>query len=219
MFRTWLTRLAAWLSPAPPRPGAFGPGPPPRSRAPTPAELLAELKGTAWACASLNAAVCASFPPRLYVRTAAGTPEPRWPTRALTAPERRRLGPRGGSRVEEVTDHPLLDLLSSVNPVHNAFDLLELLTLSQEVHGCAYWLIDDGPLGTPAAIWPLPAHLVTPWRDPDSHNLVDAYLYRGGGEERLPPERVLAFRYPDPRDPYAAGASPLRACFEQARLA
>ena len=40
-----------------------------RNRNPTPNELLADLKGTAWTCASLNASVCAKFPPRLYVAT------------------------------------------------------------------------------------------------------------------------------------------------------
>ena len=48
-----------------------------RNRNPTPNELLAELKNTAWTCASINAAVCASFPPRLYVITDHGQPQPK----------------------------------------------------------------------------------------------------------------------------------------------
>lgn len=215
MFRTLLTRLASWLAPPAPRAGGSLPVPS-RSRPATAGELLAELKNTAWTCASLNAAVCASFPPRLYLRSPAGATRSRWPTRSLAGVQARRFS--GSGRVEEVTDHPLLDLLAQVNPIHNAFDLLEHTTLSQEVHGCAYWLIDATDLlGVPAAIWPLPAHLVTPWRDPDSANLVDCYLYRGG-EQRFTPEQVIAFRYPDVRDPYTAGVSPLRACFEQVRL-
>jgi hypothetical protein len=35
-----------------------------RNRAPSPNELLAELKGVAWVCASLNASACASHAPR-----------------------------------------------------------------------------------------------------------------------------------------------------------
>lgn len=38
-----------------------------RNRNPTPNELMAELKATAWTCATINAAVCASYAPRLYV--------------------------------------------------------------------------------------------------------------------------------------------------------
>src|SRR5262245_61171082 len=126
-----LTRLAGWMAPPLPRLGTGGiPWPTNRPRPPTPLELLAELKSTAWTCASLNAAVCASFPPRLYVRTAGGQPAPRTRTRALSAWERRRLGQmphtaglvRQSERVEEVLDHPLLELLARVNAFHNAFD-------------------------------------------------------------------------------------------------
>src|SRR5437762_13835536 len=85
-----------------------------RHRTPTPNELLAELKSTAWTCASINASVCASFAPRLYVTTQDGQPTPRCLTRALPAAVERRL--RGAAhlparhtraaRIEEVLDHP-----------------------------------------------------------------------------------------------------------------
>jgi len=94
-----------------------------------------------------------------------------------------------------------------------------LTTLYQEVHGGAYWYLDRGPLGTPQAIWILPSQNVTPRREPDSRNLVDYYLYRTGTrEQRFRPDQVIAFRYPDPRDPYTGGLSPLRACYEQVSL-
>ncbi|MBI3406948.1 MAG: phage portal protein [Planctomycetes bacterium] len=197
-----------------------------RHRTPTPTELLSELKNTAWTCASINAAVCASFPPRLYVSTAKDQASPRCLTRSLGAAERRRLEHRFQScslksaTVEEVVDHPLLTLLRQVNPIHNSFDLWELTELYLEVHGSAYWLLDLDPLlGTPANIWILPAQLVTPRREPQSRNLVDSYEFRGLAVERFAPERVVHFRFPDPRDPYTSGLSPLRACFEQAALA
>jgi HK97 family phage portal protein len=103
--------------------------------------------------------------------------------------------------------------------VHTPNDLWELTTLYQEVHGCAYWYLDRGPLGVPEAIWVLPAQNVTPRRQPDSPNLVDYYLYRAGArEQRFAPDDVIHFRYPDPRDPYTGGLSPLRACYEQVCL-
>ena len=198
-----------------------------RNRNPTPNEILAELKNTAWTCASINAAVCASFPPRLYVTTQADQPRPKAPTKALPAAAERRLRSaphltartKAAQHIEEVTDHPLLDLLAQVNHVHNGHDLWELTTLYQEVHGGAYWLLDFGPLGTPRQIWILPSQNVTPRRGPDSPNLVDYYLYRTGArEQRFRPDQVVHFRYPDPRDPYTGGLSPLRACYEQAAL-
>ena len=198
-----------------------------RNRNPTPNEILAELKNTAWTCASTNAAVCASFPPKLYVATRPDQPRPKCLTKSLPAAAERRLRSaphlsartKSADHIEEVADHPLLDLLVQVNPVMNAFDLWELTTLYQEVHGAAYWLLDLGPLGTPQRIWILPSQNVTARREPGSPNLVDSYLYRTGtSEQRFPPERVIHFRYPDPRDPYTGGLSPLRACYEQAAL-
>ena len=194
---------------------------------PTAFELLSELKNAAWTCASLNAAACASFPPKLYVRTRPGEPSPRCLTRPLAAKALHRLRSapqlelytRGAEHIEEVLDHPLLTLLAQVNPVHNAFDLWELTTLYQEVQGSAYWFLDVGPLSVPQAIWVLPSQNVTPRRAPDSRNLVDYYSYRTGtSEERFRPDQIIHFRYPDPRDPYTSGLSPLRACYEQVCL-
>jgi HK97 family phage portal protein len=199
-----------------------------RNRQPTPNELLAELKNTTWTCASINAAACAANPPRLYVVTAHNQPRPKCRTRALSSRCEERLcrlphvaaRTKGAARIEEVTEHPLLQLLRQANPYLNAFDLWELTTLYQEVNGSAYWYLDmDSVLGVPQAVWILPAQNVTPRRDPDSPNLVDYYLYRTGkAEARFTPDQIIHFRYPDPRDPYTSGLSPLRACYEQAAL-
>jgi hypothetical protein len=130
-----LSRLARWLHPK------SGPGSPwttvasfdafGRARQPSPSDLLAELKGAAWTCASINAGVCASFPPRLYVATHPGQPAPKCRTRQLEPAVEHRFRACSGlpgaqakaARIEEVLDHPLLTLLRQVNPVHNGFDL------------------------------------------------------------------------------------------------
>jgi HK97 family phage portal protein len=202
-----------------------------RNRNPTPNELLAELKSTAWTCASINAAVCAANPPALYVITQHNQPRPRATTRAIDGRTDKRLRslPHLAARtkdaaiIEQVTDHALLTLLqrpTAPSNILNAFDLWELTTLYQEVHGSAYWLLDNDPvLGVPRNIWLLPAQNVTPRRAPDSSEVVDYYLYRSGTkEQRFLPEEIIHFRYPDPRDPYTSGLSPLRACFEQVAL-
>ncbi len=195
-----------------------------RQRPPSGSELLGELKNTAWTCASINASVCAALPPRLYVATSPTQAPPRCLTRPLeprALQQLRAFQPTlARHTVEEVVDHPLLTLLRQVNPVHNSFDLWELTELYLETAGCAYWLLDFDPLlNLPSAIWPLPAHLVTPRRAADSPRLVDTYEYHGQAVQQLAPERVIHFRFPDPRDPYLSGLSPLRACFEQIALA
>jgi HK97 family phage portal protein len=188
---------------------------------------MAELKNTAWACASINAAVCASHPPQLYVATQHGQAAPKCLTgdlhprheKQLRANKRLHAKHRKAMRIQQVTEHPLLDLLQHVNPMHNSFDLWELTTLYQEVQGSAYWYLDIGPLGTPRAIWILPTQNVTPRREPGSSRPVDYYQYRSGAtEQRFDADRVVHFRYPDPRDPYTGGLAPLRACYEQVAL-
>src|SRR5438445_1072688 len=198
-----------------------------RERNPTPNEQLAELKNTAFTCASINAAVCAAYSPRLYVATHPDQPQPKCLTRRLERTSEERLRGRRGlpshitkaRTLEEVLEHPLLSLLRKVNPVHNSFDLWELTTFYQEVLGSAYWCLRFGALGVPNEIWILPAQNVSPKRQPNSRQLIDYYEYRTGmSMERFRPDEIMHFRYPDPRDPYTAGLAPLRACWEQAAL-
>jgi hypothetical protein len=232
-----LTRFAGWLRPKA-VPAAVAAG---AARAttfldayrkhhePTQKQLLEELKNTAWSCASINAAVCASFPPKLYVTTGRGQPAPKCLTKALPheVEARLRSAPHlaihthGAQAIEQVVEHPLLTLLRKVNAVHNAFELWELTQLYLEVHGAAYWLLqEDESLGIPAGIWILPSQSVTPRRATDSGEIVDYYEYRSsGGIARYAPDDVIRFQLPDPRDPYNGGLSPLRACFEQVALA
>jgi HK97 family phage portal protein len=198
-----------------------------RSRNPTPNEQLAELKNTAFTCASINAAVCAAFPPRLYVTTHQGQTEPKCLTRSLDRATEQRLRASKtlpglvtkARKLEEVMEHPLLTLLRKVNPFLNSFDLWELTTFYQEVIGSAYWYLKLGAFGVPEEIWLLPAQNVTPRRRPGSSRLVDFYEYRTGAQTaEYRPEEIVHFRYPDPKDPYTGGLAPLRACWEQAAL-
>ena len=194
-----------------------------RLREPTARELLDEMKNVAFACASINAAVCAAHPPRLYVKTRPGQAKAKCLTKALT-PGRQVLAAwhpvfkahaTGAALIEEVTEHPILDLFRQVNPTHNSHDLWELLTFSQECLGRAYWRIDLGPLGIPRFIWPLPAQAVKPVRHEESSSVVDWYEYAAArGPVRYRPEEIIAFRYPDLRDLYLGGLSPLRAAWE-----
>src|SRR5262249_7403255 len=136
-----------------------------RHRDPTAADLLNQLKNTAWTCASINASVCASFPPKLYVRLVAGQ-KALCKTRLLNphhplVVSHKALDP--SLTVEEVAQHPIVDLFNQVNPVHNAFDLWELTQLYLEVHGSAFWLLDFGAF-TVQNIWVLPSQNVKPCR-------------------------------------------------------
>ncbi len=222
---SWLSRLGrAWdafqRKEAPPMeiitPGtvdAFG-----RTRAPSPAGLLRECRGAVYACAMLNATALAAVPLRLYVATAAGEPRAKCPARPLSAAKRAWLRRQGGvaadARIEEVTDHPLLTLLETVNDVHGRYDLFELTDLCQELLGVAYWRIERDALARPAKVWLLPAQYVTPVHDEDGARVVGYDYAAGAARERLDPAEMIAFRFPDPRNPYSGGLSPARAVWE-----
>ena len=57
--------------------------------------------------------------------------------------------------IEEVLEHPFLDLIAKVNDFMNGFDLLELLFLHQELTGNTYWKIEKDGMKVPTEIWPL----------------------------------------------------------------
>lgn len=182
-------------------------------RAPTDWDLLAELKNTAYSCAKLNAAVCASYKPRLYVKVGSHRERPKCLTRRLDVVRVKAIQAVETEPVEEVTAHPLLSVLHAPNPWMNGHGLLEHTTLYCETHGRCYWQIDRDALDAVVGFWPLPTQLVRPVRKPGSKNAVDWYEYE---DQKYSPDEILAFRYPDPRDPYSGGMSPLRGCIEAA---
>jgi hypothetical protein len=141
-----------------------------RTREPKPTQLLEELKGIAWACISLNAATCANFAPRLFVTTSGKQSQPKCRTKAISHDLEKRLRTKSqvarytkaALTIEEVTNHPLLDLLYQPNPMHSAFDLWEMTTVYLETTGKCFWYTPHGPFGTPDEIWILPTQNVTP---------------------------------------------------------
>lgn len=185
---------------------------------PPPSVLLQHLRSTAWTCATINASTCATYPPRLYVTTSKSQPRAKCLTQTLALPAERRLRDilqiKTADQVESVATHPALQLLDTVNPYMNAFDLWELTTLYQEVVGSTFWLLDFNALDLPGRIWPLPAQNVLIQPNPDADGFV--YQYRG---ETYQEHQIIHFRYPDPANPYGYGMSPLRAVYNEARIA
>lgn len=189
---------------------------------PTANDLIREYKETVYACAILNAQAVASTPLRLYVTTDPGQPKVRfWEKRAVSAQTRNHLKAvpsltaRIGSdtELEEVIDHPLIMLLDSVNNLLDAFTLWELVDLYQEILGSAYLYVPRGRLGVPENIWVLPAQGVSVKRD--KKKIIQRYVYRQGQEELdIKPEEVIPFHFPNLRDPYLDGWSPVRATYE-----
>jgi len=204
-----------------------------KSRAPMPRELVQQLVGTAYACASLNADLLAGTHLRLYLRTRPG--ERKAGRHLKAAPVARKLlshlktNPAishyvaGEVKVEEVTDHPLLDLLKAPNPDPDqpgmcGYDLRWMTQLYLESVGRAYWLIERDGLGIPRQLWLLRPHLVREVPDRTGKRLIACYEYGGARGARYDPAEIIKFHFPDPDNPYYGGYSPLAAAIEKIRI-
>lgn len=202
-------------------------------RTPTPVELVAAYRQAAYACANLNASAFASTPLRLYGKTGYGKKaiDSYYRPKPLTHSQTKNLESIAGLRkqlssaekVEEITNHPILDLLDTVNPWMDRFQLLELTQLYQEIVGPAFWTFGYQSLGrhrVPVEIWPLPAWMVYPV--PDLINpggVIQEYIFTaGGGQTILPVEEVLYFKTSNLLSPYDQSYSPLRATYENSQI-
>jgi HK97 family phage portal protein len=196
-------------------------------RPPTPSELVNAYKAVAYACISLNANAVAKVPLRLYCRTAKGQATVRfWPTRQLESLERSSLMARlhrnritrslvGDEGVEEILQHPLLDVLDSPNPYFDGNALIQFLARSLDTIGSVYWYPErPGPEWAPTEIWPLHSQYCFPTKGFD-RQIIQNYTYFA---DQFSADELIRFRNISVRDPYLSGYAPLHACFEQLGL-
>ena len=185
--------------------------------------LIESYRGTAYACSNLCAQGVAATPLRLYVTTSKGQERAKCGTKPLDSKRVKLLEGKahlahklaGAEDAEEVTDHPILELLDQVNTELDGFSLMEFTDLYQEVVGTAYWQFEY-TLGIMTAIWVLQSQYVTPIF---SNGKLVRYDYGTGDDKRkIPADQVLAFHMPSLVNPYYDGLSPLRAAYESVHL-
>jgi HK97 family phage portal protein len=119
--------------------------------------------------------------------------------------------------VEEIVEHPLLDLFNNVNAFANEFDLLELMFLYLDLTGNCYWLLDRNMFGLPGQIW-----ILQPQRIkivPSRENFIEGFEYKVSAAEKVVynPDEVIHFKYPHP-DNLFYGLGPLEAAAVAADL-
>ena len=109
---------------------------------------------------------------------------------------------REGDNVEEIMEHPVLDLLSKVNDFTTKFDHWWLTQDYLELAGEAPWLLDiDESTGLPTSMFLLrPDRLSIKF---DKEKIIGGYTYRldGGHEEFFSPEQIIFIKYPSPIKP------------------
>jgi len=182
--------------------------------------LLRAYRSWVYVCASRNAATFASTPLRLFIAKPTKNLKMLTPTKPVTVKQLRHL--QGNSKIaslpqvvkaveiEEVTEHPAINLIHNVNPYMNHSNLFELTDLFEELTGNAYWYVLRNAMGVPEQIWPLPpdrVHIV-----PDREKFIKEYRFITGFEKGIPFEtdEIIHFKFPNPNDLYY-GASPLQA--------
>jgi len=186
--------------------------------------LLNAYKSWVYVCASRNAATFAATPLRLFVAKPKSSTKLLAPTRSISKKHSLylRSNPKIASlpqvvkavEIEEITEHPAIDLMHNVNPFMNQSDLLELSDLYEELTGNSFWYIVKNALGVPAEIWPLPPDRVR--IIPDPKLFIKEYRFftslssfqRGGTQFEI--DEIVHFKFPNPTDMYY-GASPLQA--------
>ena len=63
--------------------------------------------------------------------------------------------------VEEIRDHPLLELLCHGNDQMLGMNVLSVTQNHLDLVGEAFWLLERGTLRQPIGLWPIPPHWIT----------------------------------------------------------
>ncbi len=189
-------------------------------------ELVKRYSSWVYTCASKNAISAAQIPLRLYAAKPTKKTKALFPTRKVESRHLAYLAKspstqnyvRKAEEVEEVIEHPFLELLKSVNDFTNQFDLLEIMFLFQELCGNAYWHISrDTALGVPTEIWPLYSQYVR--IIPDKQKFIAKYEFVISEAEKhiVDPADIVHFKYINPQDAFY-GIGPLQAAVIAADL-
>lgn len=184
---------------------------------------VAAYRSWIYAAANLNAVAVASQPLRLYVKNrSAGTKL--WNTRKASRrtkaylsgsleqiPSRYAMTKAAeyGDDYEVVEDsHPILTLLSKVNPYQNGFDATVLRVLYGELTGNSYiHPVIDEKRGIPVELWTMPSQYVEiiPGQQA-GEPFVKGYRYGATEEQKrsntFEPDEVIHFKRPNPADIY-----------------
>jgi HK97 family phage portal protein len=113
-----------------------------------------------------------------------------------------------GDDFEVVDDaHPILQLLSKVNPYQNGFDATVLRVLYGELTGNSYiHPVIDQRLGVPVQLWTMPSQFVEVVPGQQGEDFIREYRYGATEEQKrentYAPDEVIHFKRPNPADMY-----------------
>lgn len=105
--------------------------------------------------------------------------------------------------LEEIEDHPLLELLHHGNDQLPGQMVFQTTQIHLDLVGEAFWLLERNQLGVPMAIWPLPPNWVMDMPKPDKPFFV---IRMHSKQMEIPITEMIRFMDPDPKDPYGRGS-------------
>ncbi len=177
---------------------------------------------TSWAyiCAVTNANARAAIPTELMVAVETkGKKYKTITTRPVNKVRRKYIDSLGSLRsrlvkaedVEEVTEHPYIELMQRPNPYLSEADLKYLTSIFMDLCGEAYWYVGvRDKLKVPREIWVIPAQYLHPIPGKSLKEFISGYEYeRGGVKQILSVEDVIHFHVPNPLNEFS-GFSCLR---------
>jgi HK97 family phage portal protein len=168
-------------------------------------QLIAQYKSWVYVVASKNSNSVAAAPLRLYV--AKQTKKTKILTKSASLDRRvdariRKQAnllsfTRKAADMEEILEHPFLNMMKKVNPLISRFDLWDGTQLWLELTGNAYWYIYKDNLGVPQEIWPLPPQFMRVVGSKDK--VIGGYVYQRT-TEKIPfeAEEIIHFKFHSP---------------------
>lgn len=156
-----------------------------------------------------NAIGVASTQLRLYVSNSTPQKEIPFTTRKLSRKESSVIkSVNANSDVEEILDHPFINVFNRPNPTMSGFEMMELLSTYLDLTGNAYWYLEKDAMGIVRSIWPLPSQNVGVKKETDG---ALTYTYRAGVKQVVfNQSEIIHFKTPSPMS-LLAGYAPLQA--------
>jgi len=170
----------------------------------TSTQMLEQYKGWSFIAARLNGESVASQQIHLYAVTRQNQDRIKnFSTKEVDSKTVRRLIKehpyvQQAEYVEEIFDHPALDLMYKVNDFSNYSDNFQLTQIYQDMTGNAYWFITKDTMGVPTGIYQLRPDLVKV--KSGKTRLIVGYLYGNKDPSAFKVDEVVRFNVPNPNN-------------------
>jgi len=176
-------------------------------------DFINAFRSWVYICVKLNAQTVSSVPLRLYVSKQVSSKQMKWAGTDALVPVKPVFLYLNASlqhaltkaeEIEEITEHPFLDLMKEVNPWNNRRDLWEMTSMFADLTGEAYWYMPDATeTQAPNEIWVIPSQFIEPIFGHSLADVIVGYKYeRGNVKLVLPVEKVIQFPYPNPNNTF-----------------